>query len=278
MKELERFLLGLNSNKTKKDYNMHINSFIEFKCIQNIDDIKNLTIDDIEDWELYLRNKENSGNTRRIKLSALSSFFDYLSDRDIITKNIVKPIIRKIKVTKKETTYLTSSEVKKIQKVITNTRDYAIFNLAVNTGLRVSEIINLKLEDYKGNSLKILNTKGNKNRVVYLNQSVKEDINYYLKDRKQSKYNNLFISDRGTPMCTVSLDNTLKKLTRRAGIDKNISMHSLRRTLASGLYRNGIDIVSIKDILGHESISTTQIYIKNQDYAKEDIMLNYSYN
>lgn len=277
MKELERFLLSLSSPMTKKYYTININSFMEFKNISTIEDIKALTIDDIEDWSIYLKDIQNSQNSRRIKLAALSSFYDYLMERNIVNKNIVKPLIKKLKIDTKEQTYLTASEVVSILKIITNYKEYAIIMTMVNTGIRVSELINIKLSDYKEDKLEIINGKGGKDRVVYLNDKTKEAIDDYLKVRKESKYDNLFISDQGTPLRTESLNRTIKKLAHNANVNKDISCHSLRRTCATGLYREGVDIVTLKDILGHSNISTTDRYIKNQSFATRETMKSHGF-
>jgi integrase/recombinase XerD len=278
MKELERFLLSLSSPMTKKYYAININSFMEFKNISTIEDIKTLTIDDIEDWSIYLKDIQNSQNSRRIKLAALSSFYDYLMERNIVNKNIVKPLIKKLKIDTKEQTYLTASEVVSILKIITNYKEYAIIMTMVNTGIRVSELINIKLSDYKEDKLEIINGKGGKDRVVYLNSKTKESIDDYLKVRKESKYDNLFISDQGTPLRTESLNRTIKKLAHNANVNKDISCHSLRRTLATGLYRDGVDLLTIGNILGHNSVQTTQLYVKEQDSKVEAVMKSHNYN
>ncbi len=277
MKELERFLSGLNSPMTKKYYEININSFMKFKNISTIDDIKNLTIDDVEDWSLYLKDNNNSQNSRRIKLAAISSFYDYLMDRDIVAKNIAKPLIKKLKVDTKEQSFLTAPEVVSILKVITNYREYAMIMLMVNTAVRVSELINIKLSDYKDDKIVIVNGKGNKDRIVYLNERTKESIDDYIKRRKNSQYDNLFISDQCTPLNVVSINKTIKKLVRKANINKDISAHSMRRTCCTGLYRDGVDIVTLKNIMGHENISTTDRYIKNQNLEVKNSMQSHGF-
>jgi len=278
MKELERFLKGLISPRTRQDYEININKFLEFKNINNIEEFKNLSIDDVEDWSLSLKENGNSQNTRRVRLAALASFCDYLIERDVITKNIARPLIKKLKIDTKQQSYLTAGEVVKMLSKARNKRTYAIMMVAVNTGIRVSELINLKLEDYKVDKLEIVNGKGGKSRVVYLNETTKKALDDYIAIRKQSNYKNLFISDKCTPMQIGALNVTLKNLVSRANINKNISMHSLRRSLATDLYANGVDLIGISNILGHSAISNTQLYIKNQGAKTEQLMKNHSYN
>ena len=106
--------------------------------------------------------------------------------------------------------------------------------------------------------------------------SAVELLHYIDNARKQSIYNNIFISDKGTPMMPESIHRTVKKITKRAGINKNISAHSLRRSIATALYNQGVDINGIKDVLGHASISTTQIYIRDEEERANKILDSYS--
>lgn len=278
MKELERFLKGLISPRTRQDYGININKFLEFKGINTIEEFTSLTIDDIEDWSLSLKDDGNSQNTRRVKLAAIASFCDYLIERDLMNKNIVKPLIKKLKIDTKEQSYLTAGEVVKMLSKAKNKRTYAIMMVAVNTGIRVSELINLKLENYKTDRLEIVNGKGGKSRVVFLNETTKQALDDYILVRKESNYDNLFISDYSTPMQIGALNASLKTLVRKANVNKNISMHSLRRSLATDLYANGVDLIGISNILGHSAISNTQLYIKNQGAKTEQLMKNHSFN
>lgn len=117
--------------------------------------------------------------------------------------------------------------------------------------------------------------KGGKIKKLYFNPSVTKKIDEYLKVRKETDCTNLFVSNTGNPMSTQSIDMTLKKLARKAGINKNISAHSLRRTVATDMHKQGIDLKSIQTTLGHNNAGTTGIYIQEIEEDTEDLMMDY---
>ena len=138
--------------------------------------------------------------------------------------------------------------------------------LLLNNGLRVSELINLEFEDYdKDNQTITITRKGGLRKTIPISNEVNYAISKYLIYRKNTGCTKLFVSNGGNKMSTNSIDRTIKKLKNKANIETNISAHSLRRTLATDLHKSGYDIKEIKDVLGHKSINTTAIYIKDED-------------
>ena len=254
MKELESFLNYQRSEITKKDYKKSIEEFLEYKNIKTFKEFEVLTIDDYVDYRSYLLNKvNNSESTVNTKLRALSSFYNYLqNEKDIKLTNYAKGVANKLKPQAKKRTYLTSTEATNLLNMCKNKREYAIIMLLLNNGLRVSELINAKIEDY--NSIKstlIIIGKGGLKYTIPLSPLVADSINEYLKIRKESKCNNLFISNGGKPMQVNSIDRTIKKLAQRANINKSVSAHPLRRTLATDLHKTGCDIKEIQSVLRH---------------------------
>lgn len=290
MKEVIKFLNTINSEGTRKAYNANINSFLDYKKIENIEDFKKLTVDDYFEWRNYLMNVlGNTGNTVKPKLSALSSFYDYLigSQKYGITSNPIQigGLHKKTKaqVNPENTTWLTKQEAVNFMSQCKNARETAMCAVFLNTGLRVSEVIGLELNKYEkfpngqGEicSHILVHRKGGKLQIVEFNPYVTEKIDNYIKVRKETECKNLFVSDKGNPMSRQSIDRTIHKIQKRAGINKEISAHSLRRTAATSMYKMGFGIKEIQDVLGHSSSGTTDIYLKGLDGSANNVFRNF---
>lgn len=290
MEEVKKFLNTINSEGTRKAYETSINAFLDYKKITNIDDFKTMTVDDYFEWRNYLMNVlGNTGNTVKPKLSAVSSFYDYLigSQKYGINSNPIQigAIHKKTKaqVNPENTTWLTKQEAVNFMSQCKTPRETAMCAVFLNTGLRVSEVINLELEKYERfpNSQGeicshiLVHRKGGKLQIVEFNPYVTEKIDNYLKVRKQTDCKNLFVSDCGNPMSKQSIDRTIHKIQRKAGITKEISAHSLRRTAATNMYKMGFGIKEIQDVLGHSSSGTTDIYLKGLDGSSNNVFRNF---
>ena len=290
MEEVKKFLNTINSEGTRKAYETSINAFLDYKKIENIDGFKKMTVDDYFEWRNYLMNVlGNTGNTVKPKLSAISSFYDYLigSQKYGINSNPIQigAIHKKTKaqVNPENTTWLTKQEAVNFMSQCKNPREIAMCAVFLNTGLRVSEVINLELEKYERfpNSQGeicshiLVHRKGGKLQIVEFNPYVTEKIDNYLKVRKQTDCKNLFVSDCGNPMSKQSIDRTIHKIQRKAGITKEISAHSLRRTAATNMYKMGFGIKEIQDVLGHSSSGTTDIYLKGLDGSSNNVFRNF---
>lgn len=141
-------------------------------------------------------------------------------------------------------------------------RDYCILTLFLNCGMRLSELCNIKLKDIKGDTITIVG-KGDKERTVYLNKECMKAINNYLEDRETLKTDEgyLFLSNRKSKISPRNVEILVKKHIENAGFkDKKYTPHKLRHSAATMYFKQGVDIRSIQEILGHENISTTQIY------------------
>ena len=290
MEEVRKFLNTINSEGTKKAYESSINAFLDYKNIKNIEEFKSMSVDDYFEWRNYLMiERGNTGNTVKPKLSAIGSFYDYLisSQKYGITSNPIQigAIHKKTKsqVNPENTTWLTKQEAVNFMSQCKNPREIAMCSVFLNTGLRVSEVIGLELSKYekfpnnKGEicSHVLVHRKGGKLQIVEFNPYVTEKIDNYLKVRKQTDCKNLFVSDCGNPMSRQSIDRTIHKIQKRAGIEKEISAHSLRRTAATNMYKMGFGIKEIQDVLGHSSSGTTDIYLKGLDGSANNIFRNF---
>ena len=278
MKELESFLRLQNSEITKKDYAGSILPFFEHFGINNIEDLKKLTIEDYVDYRDYLMNeKGNCANTVNTRFMGISSFLSYLSNElNVNIQNYACSVAKRLVIQSKKSTSLNANEAVDLLNVCKNPREYAMIMLFLNNGLRMSELVNLELSDYdtENNTISVIR-KGGVKKVIPISQEVNSAIYEYLKYRKHTDCSKLFVSNGGKKMCPYSINRTIKKLTRKANIETDISAHSLRRTLATDLHKSGYDIKEIKDVLGHKSINTTALYIKDEEETVRNVMKNH---
>lgn len=287
MKELENFIKTLRSENTKKMYKNHIKYFLDYLNINTLKEFKKITIDDLYEYKNELINlKHNTENSIRPKFSAINAFCRYLKNNSLIEKNIIEDShilsgIKKI-VNPEHRTFLTDEEIPLFLAQCKNPREIAICTIFLNTAIRTSELINLELNKYtryvnkNGDNASYIycNRKGGKISKIYFNPYVTEKIEQYLEVRKETDCEFLFVSNCGNQMTNVSIFRTIKKIAERAGIDRPISAHSLRRTVATNMSERGISLREIQATLSHSSIATTAIYIQNLK-DNEELMMNY---
>lgn len=230
-------------------------------------------------------NYDNSAVTRNRKLYAIRSFFKFLQKREYLDKNPTMTIESSKTRTTAEPIYMKIKEARQYIKAIKEAdllnkkRDLAIVKLFLYAGLRVSELVELNLDDinYEDKSIKFYG-KGNKERYVPLHLDTIKAIKNYLPERNKIKPNNkdaqkaLFLSRRGNRISARSIQMFVKKYAKKAGIKNasKITPHKLRHTFATILYHNTKDIKVLQDLLGHSSISTTQIYTHTDQKQKKE--------
>ncbi len=218
----------------------------------------------------------NDVRTRARKISALRGFYKYYCDKlQIISENPTKSLdIPKAR--KELPKYLTLQECLDLLESIdgpNQERDYCIITLFLNCGMRVSELAGINLQDLSDDRLRLLG-KGNKERVVYLNQACLNAIEAYLPHRiipKAGHKNALFISRLGQRIDVQTVKALVNKYLKKAGLgQKHCSVHKLRHTAATLMYQNGVDVRTLKDVLGHENLDTTMIYTHVVDQNLKD--------
>lgn len=274
------------SEKTVNEYFLDLRIFYRFlvvrfklsKNIENFDeiDISPITLDilkkvQIMDLHSYIsyadRERNNSNRTKARKMASLRSYFKYLhSIVKLIPENPALNL-ETPKINSRLPVALTLNESKNLLSSISGSnekRDYAILTLFLNCGLRLSELISINIDKIKGDTLTVIG-KGNKERTIYLNDVCVKAIEDYLEVRQDPKpghENALFISNRKTRFSQKGIQHMLDKYLIEAGLSgKGYSPHKLRHTAATLMYQYGhVDIRALQEILGHESISTTQIY------------------
>ena len=272
--------LSVNTvNSYWHDLRMFIDYIVSKYPIKNFNNIKSKYIRDyISSLSAYTTNKKSSSISRAI--SSIKSFFKYLIQNDIITKDPTKFII-KPKQQKKLPTVLTIEEINlilsKFKLSNNDIRDKTIVSVLYSCGIRVSELINLSLTNIFLNEdvIKIFG-KGNKERIVPIGNIAKNDLVTYINDirpfyaRKTNTKGILFLSNRGSILSRKTIWNIIKNISKKAGISKNISPHTFRHSFATHLLEGGAGLRVVQELLGHSNISTTQIYTHlDLNYLKE---------
>jgi integrase/recombinase XerC len=265
--DFERFL------KYERNYSVHtirayMNDLTEFEdfLIDASTEIEKVNSKIINLYSLNLYTK-NSKSTVSRKLTTLRSFFNFMVRKGNLKQNPAK-LIPLPKKEKELPVFLSVDEVFKLidsidQEGILPLRDLAIIELLYSSGLRVSELTNIKVLDidHRENFVKV-SGKGNKERVVPFGSNAREVILQYLRRRIELKPKDdfLFLNNRGSGLTTRSIERIVKKYGILSGISKKISPHALRHTFATHLLGGGADLRSIQELLGHSSLSTTQRY------------------
>ena len=283
-----RYLIVINN---EKEYaNLTKDNFKEIKIkevsLEMLEAIKPYTIND---YLYFLRyTLDNSAKTRNRKLSSLKNFFKYLADNNLISFNPTQHA-KYGNVEKRLPKYLTLNDSKTLlSKTITSNkrntiRDYAIECIFLNCCLRLSELVGLNFTDMKLDERTIKITgKGSKQRIIYINDATFEAINEYLKirpklDKTNKDYNALFLSERKKRISRRTVQTITENCLKMAfdGSKDNLHTHSLRHTGATLMHNeNNANIVIIQKILGHEQLSSTEIYTHITNKKMKEIMQN----
>lgn len=251
------------SNTTKKAYKGHIKRFIEY--IKK--DIEEVTMEDIKKYMYYLMNiKDNSNSYTTQAFSAIKLYCDDILNKKIEFKNFPRP-----KTIKPLPVVLSEEDVNKILNAVTNQKHRTILYVVYSSGLRVSEVVNLKISDIDSNRMTmfIKDSKGNKDRYTILAQETLNELKRYflLYSPKEWLFPGI---DESTHLSVRSVQKIFKKACLKANINKDVGIHSLRHSFATHLLEYGTDIRYIQELLGHASTRTTQIYthVTNKDLKK----------
>lgn len=252
--------------------------------INNIPDdfIKTVTLIDLYSYLNFVeKSRNNTTKTRARKVASLKSFFKFLQTKAKIIKENPALELEIPKTRKSLPIHLSLDEsiqlLTNLDKANKNYyRDYCILTLFLNTGMRLSELCSVEINKIKDDTLTIVG-KGDKERTVYLNDACLKAINNYLNVRDDSKVSfdekkYLFISGKNRKINQRTVEMLVKKHVRYAGLtNSKYTPHKLRHTAATLMYKHGgVDIRSIQGILGHENISTTQIYVHVDDEGLRD--------
>ena len=283
MKYIDKYLEYLKVVKkySDKTINSYFDDLIEYNEFlgNNFINILNIDLNITKEYLKYLYDRKINKNSISRKLSSIRGFYNYLLKEQIITNNYFNNIPNP----KKELylpKYLKDEELDKIFSVCNmnnpiNERDTLIIELLYATGIRVSELVNIKIKDInrEDKSIKVLG-KGDKERIVLYNNHTEKALDTYLNDGYHSfnKQNNgyLILNKNGGKLSERYVRVIINNLVRKAGLDIKISPHTIRHTFATDMLEEGADLMTVKELLGHESLNTTSIYthVTNEQIKK----------
>ena len=280
---LNNFISYLTNNKryspyTITSYKKDTYDYLEFLKKNNID-IKNSNYKIVEEYSKYLYKKKLSKRSIARKYSSIRTFYNYLEKKNILENNIFN-LLENPKKEEKLPRFINEYELDKMFEIPDNSpkgqRDRLILEILYGTGVRVSELVGIKLLDIdkNNNSIKILG-KGRKERIVFFGSYARDILDLYLKDGRrkilkdhQSDY--LFLNKNGNKLSARYVRVIINKVVSHCGIEYHISPHTLRHTFATDMLNAGADLMSVKELLGHSSLNTTSIYTHvSQDKLKD---------
>ena len=284
---LKKFLIAKTvkgcSDRTIEQYETQINRILN----EIGKSVSEITSDDIR---LYIALRERRDKCTKTTVDNerryLSSFFKFLVNEEMIEKDPTARI-GQIKMEKKKKPAFKELEVEKIRNACTNAFETAAVEMMLSTGCRVSELCNIKISEIDGDKL-IVHGKGNKDRTVYLNAKAIVAVENYMKERTDSNpylfpggyfksgpkdrgkwYMNVDKVDKERRYSTSGMEGKVRKIGKRAGVE-NVFPHRFRRTCATLALRRGMPLEQVSKMLGHEDLSTTQIYL---DLSEEDLRM-----
>jgi site-specific recombinase XerD len=232
-----------------------------------IEHLASLQIEDLHNFLAYTKkNLDNSPPARARKVACLRAFFKYLTvKRNLLSSNPAAEL-ESPKLPERIPKYLNANDSQELLTSIEGefaVRNFAIFSIFLCCGIRVSELVNINLKDIDGDKITIIG-KGDKQRVAYMTSDCIEAVNEYRLVRPNNRVidkDALFLSKLNKRISVDTVQQIVKKYAVAAGLDPSISPHKLRHTFATLLYKTGkVGILELKELLGHKSISTTQIY------------------
>lgn len=267
---------------TIKNYDFYLRRFSEWLAGKNITQPGKITYEIIRQYRLWLNRLKNNDDepltkkTQNYHLIAVRAFLKFLAKRDV--KSLAAEKIELAKTDERTIDFLEGADLEKLLQTPLKTkspdvikkRDKAMLELFFSTGLRVSELANLKRDQINLNKEEFTVTgKGSKHRVVFLSPEAKHWLKEYLAKRKGGNEFMFVSHDRASkargqkeesPLTPRSIQRLIQKYAKLAGITKHVTPHTLRHSYATDLLINGADIRSVQAMLGHASITTTQIY------------------
>ncbi len=257
------------SNYTINSYKTDILEYFDYLDREGLN-YKEVVYSDIRFYLMYLKEERNDTNSSiDRKLSALRGFYKYMANENIIKSNIFS-LVNGPKKDKKLPRYFEYNELEELFNACDistslGQRDLLILEMLYATGVRVGELVNIKVNDINKSERKIIILgKGNKERIVEYGDYCEEILELYLKDgyielnKNNSEY--LILNKNGGVLTERGVRYLLDKIIKNTSINKNISPHMIRHSFATHLLNEGCDLLTVQKLLGHESISATQVY------------------
>ncbi len=276
---LRYLLIDKNYSKNTIDsYNIDLEKFTQY--FKN-NDIKKITSDNLKEYIKYLNNQNLNEKSISRNISCLKSFYKYLVIEKIVKTNVAD-VLYMPKIQKSLPNILSPNEVDELLNINLKDsfsyRNKAMLELMYSSGLRVSELVDLKLQniDFSEDIVRIFG-KGSKERIVPIGDYAKEYLEKYINEYRNTMFKNgineyVFLNNHGNKMTRQGFFKIIKQLAKEKNINKDISPHTLRHSFASHMLKYGADLRTIQELLGHSDISTTQIYTH---ITNEELKHNY---
>ena len=272
--ELQEFMTYLHDVKktsanTELSYKRDLNKMVKYLAMQGVTDVKKVTTTNLQSYILYLEKNNFAAATVSRNIASIKALFHYLFKEGMVDSDVAE-MLKAPKIEKKLPEILTTEEVNRLLDQPRGTspkeiRDRAMLELLYATGIRVSELINLKVNDVNLQVGYIICRDAHKERVVPFGTPAKRALTEYLRTTRSILIEDrtsdiLFANCQGMAMSRQGFWKLVKFYAKKAGITSDITPHTLRHSFAAHLVENGADLRSVQEMLGHSDISTTQIY------------------
>lgn len=283
---IEKYIISLKniraySENTTNSYETELKKYALYIKDKNISYL-NITKEQIWDYLKYLDSLHYSSRSIAKHITVIRSFYQHLKENNIINSNVFKGI-KNPKIKKSLPNVLNYIEIEKLlffeePKNAWEQEERLIFELLYATGMRVSELANLKIKDISKNekSIRVMG-KGRKERIVFFGDYAYRELEKFLKVRNEllikAQIDTLLVNKRGGPLSRSSIEAIVKKREQKICMEHHISPHTLRHTFATHMLEGGADIRTVQELLGHASLSTTEIYTHlTSDYLRKEYL------
>mgnify|MGYP000013703878 FL=1 len=272
--EIRDFILYLHEEKktsvnTELSYKRDLQKLQSFLSGQGIEDVGRITETSLNSYVLYLEKNQFAPATVSRHIAAVKAFFHFMLKKGMVSEDVTERL-KAPKIEKKAPEVLTVEEAARLleqpgKDAPKDIRDKAMLELLYATGIRVSELISLKLSDLNLRLGYIICRDGMKERAVPFGNKAKEALTLYLKEAREqltkgNEGDTLFVNCSGKPMSRQGFWKLIMIYARKAGIEADITPHTLRHSFAAHLVENGADLHSVQEMMGHSDISSTQVY------------------
>ncbi len=271
---LEQFIAYLHnikntSNNTELSYRRDLKKVFSFLRSKGLTELVNVTGEDLEDYVTAMNEEKFAAATVSRNIASMKAFFHFLCQEKIIKEDISVQL-KAPKIEKKIPEIMTTEEVVRLLEQPSGDspkeiRDKAMLELLYATGIRVTELITLKVSEVNLPMSFIVIKDAHKERIIPFGMAAKNALLKYMTDVRDTMVEDkssdiLFANCSGQPMSRQGFWKLIKYYTKKAGITADITPHTLRHSFAAHLVENGADLRSVQEMLGHSDISTTQIY------------------
>lgn len=261
---IQNFVTDLEQNGKSRStvlaYRADLDQLLEFLTKNNIATLDLVTTDNLTNFKDLLISQKFALKTVSRKLNAIKTFFKWAVNGNLIKDDISKSVEHP-KIENNQPKFLTPLEYRALRDAVRNdSRIYAIIELILQTGLRISEVANLKLNSIKDNTLKVEGYSTQPERTIPLNNPAKEALEKYIKDRAKIDSEYLFVSKTGKPLAVRNIRASVDRFIQKAELPK-YSVNDIRTTFVVENIKNGVDLTLISQVAGHKRLSTTEKYL-----------------